>query len=119
MIFDDYVSPSADLFCKLKWLPFPNRVAHNKAVLVFKCLNGLAPPYMDGLFANVSNGIYSLRSAKQKKVAKGRAELYKQSFQYSGAKIWNSLPDSIQNSQSLAIFKENSTRFQASLVYTS
>jgi hypothetical protein len=35
MIFDDYVSPSKELFAKLNWLPVVKRVQHNKAVMVY------------------------------------------------------------------------------------
>ncbi len=118
MIYDDYVSPSAELFVKLKWLPLANRFNHNKAVLVYKCLHDLVPPYMRNIFTYQSNVRYSLRSEAHSDlvVPKPRIEMYRQSFSYSGAKIWNSLPASIRQSDSLAKFKKSSTTFQATCV---
>ncbi len=117
MIFDDYVSASADLFAKLKWLPIEKRVAHNKAVMVYKCLNYTCsmPVYMENVFQYESNARYSLRSEEQRKliVPRPRIDMYKQSFSYSGAKIWNSLPASVRNSESIAIFKKRSFDVQS------
>jgi hypothetical protein len=108
MIFNDYVSSSAELFTKLNWLPFEKRVERNKAVLVFKCTNSLVPAYMQKLFT-YTNTVYSLRSEEQGNLAipKAKTELFKNSISYSGAKIWNSLPPSIRQCKSLAQFKKH------------
>jgi hypothetical protein len=39
----DHVTP---LLCELHWLSFLGRINYKLALLVFKCLNGLAPPYL-------------------------------------------------------------------------
>ena len=39
----DHVTP---LLRELYWLRFPDRLNYKLALLVFKCLNGLAPPYL-------------------------------------------------------------------------
>ena len=41
----DLETPSAELFAELKWLTFPERVKFQKAVMMFKTMNNLNPPY--------------------------------------------------------------------------
>ena len=61
MIFDDYDTPSKELFSGLKWLPVDNRIVHSKAVLVYKSLHNLVPMYMRDLFTYQSNqGVFKL-----------------------------------------------------------
>ncbi len=114
LIFDDYVSPSRQLFVKLKWLPVANRIEHNKAVLVYKCLNDMMPEYMNNMFTAQTSSVYSLRSEARGDlyVPKPRIELFKQSLLYSGPKIWNSLPVTVRQTDSLPSFKKRSHSFQ-------
>jgi exonuclease III len=116
MIFDDYTSLPYELYSKLNWLPFTKRVEHNKAVMVYKCLNNNMPTYLSNLFEYQRNTRYNLRSEEREQlvVPKPRLELYiKQSFSYSGAKIWNSMPVSVKNSDSVQVFKKKSLEYQA------
>ena len=45
-----FLTPSADMFSKLNWLSFSERVKYRKTTLVFKCLNRMSPVYMTNLF---------------------------------------------------------------------
>ena len=60
----DLETPSAELFAELKWLTFPERVKFQKAVMMFKTMNNLNPPYIKNLF-KFTNEIHDrcLRSA--------------------------------------------------------
>ena len=104
----DLETPSAELFAELKWLTFPERVKFQKAVMMFKTMNNLNPPYIKNLF-KFKNEIHdrSLRSASDNMlyVPKPKCELYRNSLAYSGSKIWNSIPQDVKNSSSVAIFK--------------
>ena len=115
LIFDDFETSSKILFIKLNWLPMSQRVQYNKALLVYKCLHEPMPEYMKSIFSFQSNSQYSLRSETNGNlvVPKPNHELYKHSFAYSGAKLWNSLPASFRDlSMSLSEFKTNMYNFQ-------
>jgi len=56
----DHVTP---LLRELHWLPFPERINYKLALLVFKCLNGLAPPYLACEFRRVADTDSRLHSA--------------------------------------------------------
>ena len=104
----DLETPSAELFAELKWLTFPERVKFQKAVTMFKTMNNLNPPYIKNLF-KFTNEIHDrcLRSASDNLlyIPKPNCELYRNSLAYSGSKIWNSIPQDVKNSDSVAIFK--------------
>ena len=42
----DYNTPSADQFSKLRWVTFLETVHYHQALLVYKSINNLAPPYI-------------------------------------------------------------------------
>ena len=44
------LTPSADMFARLNWVSFSERVKYKKATLVFKCLNKMTLLYMTNLF---------------------------------------------------------------------
>ena len=104
----DFETPSAESFAELKWLTFPERVRFQKAVMMFKTMNNLNPPYIRDLF-KFTNEIHNhcLRSASDNLlyVPKPNCELYRSSLAYSGSKIWNSIPQDVKNSYSVATFK--------------
>jgi hypothetical protein len=107
LIFDDFESRSATLFEKLNWLSVPQRFKYNKAVMMFKSMNGLCPKYLADLFVPVSENLRSLRSktSHQLPIPKPNSELFRQSFRYSGAKLWNDLPLHVKSATSLSSFK--------------
>ena len=67
----------------------------------------MAPGYLEEMFT-YNTAEYSLRStdAQNLLLPKARLEIFRKSFQYSGPKIWNSIPLHIRNCKSLRPFKE-------------
>lgn len=105
------LTPSADMFARLNWVSFPERVKSKKAILVFKCLNKLTPLYMTNLFA--PNGhIRETRQSTNKalKVPLAKKECYVKSFAASGVNIWNNLPEQLRTVDSLDTFKKEIRR---------
>ena len=45
-------TPSAVMFKKLEWLTIYNRIHYFRAVMMNKCMNGLAPEYLTEFFKN-------------------------------------------------------------------
>lgn len=105
----DFDTPSVDLFAELNWMTFPERVKFQKAVMMFKTMNNLAPTYMSSLF-QYTNQIHNrnLRSATENLlyVSKPKYEIFRNSFAYSGAKLWNSIPRNIKSCNSVQQFKD-------------
>lgn len=82
-------------------LPLTQQFRFNTAVLVFKARSGLAPLYLKDLLT-VSGGKYF---SDKYILPQTRIDLYKSSFSFQGANIWNSLPASVRKCQSLGSFK--------------
>ena len=59
----------------------------NKATLCYKIVNGMCPDYLSEMFSFKSVLSYGLRSSSQEKIniPKHKNELFKRTFQYSGA----------------------------------
>ena len=49
----DFLTPSEQLFKKLKWLTFLKRVQYHTCLMVYKGINGLAPEYISSMLTYV------------------------------------------------------------------
>ena len=69
--------------------------------MMFKSLNGLAPVYVQDLFSERHTD-YDMRDSLRKiNLPKPRTDYLKRSFGYSGALLWNSLPENIRAIRSI------------------
>ena len=94
----------------LKWDKLSSKRRKQKAIMMFKSLNGLAPVYLQDLFSE-RNTDYNLRDAFRKlNLPKPRTDYLKRSFGYSGALLWNSLPENIRAIRSIGQFKKEINR---------
>ena len=105
----DWTVSSKDMFRTLKWLPIHDWIKFRKACMVFKCINGTAPSYLCNMFKTVSSmhNRCTRQSCNNDLYLPPRAKLniYRNSLQYSGAQIWNSLPTNIRAAPNLKVFK--------------
>ena len=104
----DYNSSVSEIIKNLNWMNINQRFSYFLAILVYKCLNNLAPDYLSATLHYVSETqLYSTRSASNKHLTlpKPHLSIMKHSFQYSGPQLWNTLPTSIINCSSLQSFK--------------
>ena len=89
----DHITP---VLRNLHWLPISKRIVFKVAILVYKSLHGLAPPYLadDCILASSVAGRTQLRSAANFDLVwhgkSGGSRL--RTFAVSGPKTWNSLP---------------------------
>ncbi len=90
----------------LKWLPLTKRITYHTHILMFKCINGLAPNYLSRNFKYV-NHCYNIRyQVKQVLyVSKTKLEITKRALAHHGAIKWNTLPDYYKSAPSLNVFK--------------
>ena len=93
------------LFHKLSWKDLKSQRQIQNALMVFKSLNGLVPEYPTSKFIKRNESNYSLRDSVNKLVPFPRTNDMKNSFSYSGATLWNSLPCNIRESGPLNQFK--------------
>lgn len=74
-------------------------------ILVYLALNNAAPSYISDLFTERNSSI-NLRGTRKLVIPSVNTTKYGlHSFRYYASKLWNSLPDSIRVSTSLAAFK--------------
>jgi hypothetical protein len=100
-----YDASSNSVFEELRWNNLYTNRNMQKAILMYKVTNNLTLMYLQDLFVTrVSH--YSLRDSEGKLfLPKPRKDYLKRSFSYSGASLWNSLPESLRSSLSLSSFK--------------
>ena len=72
---------------------------------MYKCVNKLAPNYLCNMFTTRALS-FDLHDTSQKLyLLKPRTDYLKRSFSYSGASLWNDLPEDIRTTTSLSNFK--------------
>ena len=90
----------------LNWDDLTTRRQKLKAILMFKTINGLTPAYLQNSFSTRSTQ-YNLRNVEAKLELPLPSTNYgKRAFCYSGALLWNSLPISLRQSDSLEYLKK-------------
>ena len=87
---------------ELHWLDVPDRMIFKLAVLVHRCLNGRAPPYMSDYCVPVAGAVTRrhLRSTNRQLLAVPRYRLNtygRRALSVAGPTVWNSLPDFIRD----------------------
>jgi hypothetical protein len=100
----------------LHWNNLSLRMKKFKANLMFKILNGKAPTYLQELFSVRGIG-YNIRNSEMRlNVPKPRTDYMKKSFCYSGAVLFNSLPQDIRKCQSLPQFKKAINKYYDNVI---
>ena len=114
----DYSVRSTDLLEKFGLPTLDERRKRFKMSMLFKILNNNAPTYLKELF-NYNDGAQSfgLRNANLNlSLPSVKTELYQQSFAFSGAKLWNTLPNDLKTETSLKSFKDKLATHQLSVL---
>lgn len=78
--------------------------------MMFKSLNGLAPVYLHDLFSERHTDYDLSHSFRNLNLPKPSNDYLKCSFGYSGALLWNSLPENIRAITSIGQFKKEINR---------
>ena len=75
---------------------------------MYKIVNGLAPSYMANMFSSHNGSqVYNLRNSTLNfEIPNTRTELYRNSFAFTGAKIWNEIQKDFKTEPSLNAFKK-------------
>ena len=114
-----YDADANQLLKELGWENLETRRQKLKAEMVYKSLNGLAPNYLSSRFIQRSDVItaYNLRDSDGKlAIPLPRTNYYKNSFGYSGAVLWNSLPSAARQATSLTSFRRLLTNYDTAFM---
>ena len=98
---------------ELHWLPVESRVMLKVLLITFMIIHGLCPAYLSSLLQQY-HPQRSLRSSSKLlfKVHTVNSVTYdKHAFSFSAPILWNSLPDSVNNTTSLSSFKSSLKTF--------
>jgi len=100
----DHVTQKRDLH----WLKVPERVAYKLAVTVYRCLHGMAPPYLcNGLQHVAELNRRLLHSSMFNALVFPSTRLVTvgdRAFLVAGSRLWNSLPTDVTSATTLPIF---------------
>ena len=89
------------LLDSLKWEKLSLRRKKQKALIMYKTIHDLAPEYLQRLFSQ-RDAEYNLRNLEGKlTLPKPNTNYLKRSFCYSGACLWNNLPQYLRNADSI------------------
>ena len=92
LTYSSYDVDAGHLFKLLGWKNLACQQQFKRATMVYSSLHGLAPNYLSSKFER-REVAYNLRDSENKlNVPLPRTNYYKNSFSYSGAILWNSLP---------------------------
>ena len=97
---------------QLQWLPVKHQIRFRDNLLVFKCLNRLAPDYLCEKFyfrSKVHNR--NTRNCNQLNIPKYRSTTGQRTFTYRGVKVWNERGNSIK--YEIDSFKQFKTNLKA------
>ena len=104
---------------ELHWLPVAKRIDFKVLLYTYKCLNNAAPAYLSELIEPY-RPTRSLRSQERSLlcIPKSKTSTYgNRSFRVAAPTIWNTLPDKIKNSDSIATFKRQLKTYLFSIAY--
>ena len=91
----DHVTP---ILKQLQWLPIIKQLAVRDATMVFKCLNGIVPPYLcEKLKTRSEVHNCNTRNRDRLHISFCRTAAGQRAFTFRGQKLWNSLPDEFQS----------------------
>jgi len=100
------------LLRELHWLRVPERIDFRLAVLVYRCMNGTAPRYLDSELQRVADieSRRRLRSASSPSLHVPRSlhrTIGDRAFPVAETRVWNALPLAITSLPSLGAFKRS------------
>ncbi len=106
----DHISP---VLSTLHWLPTKHRIDFKILLITYKALNGLAIQYsLPSRPLRSQNSGHLIIPRISKSTAGGR------SFSYLAPKLWNNLPNTVREADTLCQFKSRLKTHLFNLVYT-
>ena len=106
---DSYTSPT-ECRIKLHWLPVKARIKYKILLLVYKCIQGMVPTYLQELI-NINTysrvGLHSSNDDCRLQIPRVNRETFaNRSLKVVGPRWWNNLPIDLRRSSSVTNFKK-------------
>ena len=103
-------SSSSSALSHLNWHPINHQWNIQLAVMTWKCVNNLAPPYLstdfqERMLSNVSRRFTRSAVSNKLMVPVSRLEKGRNTFLSRGTRLWNTLPSDIKSHKEICIFK--------------
>ena len=95
------------MLIELHWLPVKFQIQYKLAVFAFQHFDGTLPLYLSSIL-HAYQPARSLHTSSEKLLKTPQVNLKSAgecSFRYAASAVWNSLPNSIRNTPTLAVFK--------------
>ena len=95
---------------QLHFLPVAERIEFKICVLIFKCINDLAPPYLSQLVEKRRKKVKCLRKDNDElllETPRSRLKSTERAFRFIGPKLWNQLPRVLRETSTLSCFKKD------------
>ena len=105
----DYDTDTGPLTDKLDWKTIRELNNNDVAVMMFKIMNNMAPPYLTGMFQPLRE-LYEIMSRDTNsnlRLPRMSTDMGQRSFSYHGADIWNKIKPNNKTGTSLQSFKRN------------
>ena len=96
---------------KLHFLPIRQRISFKICLLVFKCINNIAPNYLKDMLklreqrrrsSRLDDDYFRLKVPPRPNFSRSEG-----AFSYIGPKLWNDLPKSLRSLNSIEVFKKS------------
>ena len=107
----EHISP---VLAELHWLPVAKRIDFKLLLIVFKCLNNMAPTYLSDLLVPYAHGRETRSTDNQNLLQVPRTKLKTYgdvAFEVAGPRAWNKLPSDLRLPMSLDSFKKKLKTF--------
>ncbi len=113
----DHISP---VLSKLHWLPIKHHIHLKILLITYKALNGLAPQYLSELLSHYSPPrlLRSQNSGHLTIPRTSKSPAGGKSFLYLAPKLWNNLPNNVQEADTLYQLKSRLKSHLFNLAYT-
>ena len=102
----------------LHWFPIHERIVFKTCMIMYKCITGSAPLYLQELVITKHNRNLHSSSTKKLPVNRCRTSMVQNSsFNSMGPRLWNSLPYHIFCAESIELFKSGLKTFLFNKTY--
>ena len=100
---------STNIMRQLHWLPISYRCKYKVLLLVYRCMNGQAPEYLQQKLS-LRNPIRITCATTDRDILRipynKRKTLADRGFSSAGPKLWNALPPELRSAPTVSIFKK-------------
>ena len=92
---------------ELHWLKVPDRITYKIALLMYKCVKGLAPESLIDIIVTPHRRLRSTTELKFPVTRSRTTQVHKYLFASVGPRLWNRLPKNPKEAESMCVCDKN------------